>query len=354
MDGEHEEWPLKPSPVDLSGSGRTATGLATDIPSGAASEPAPRGDLEARLRAEVLTVLRDAVTNGGAAFENPHLIRCWESLDCDKTSCREALRDNRRCWQVAGTYCGGKAQGDFVRKHADCSGCEVFERATPTLVEELGEHLNNLIFLLRQERERKRRDQVRIARLSGEVAELRGTLAAKEHALRAALASDPLTGLLNVRQLDELLEKEFGRCRRMGKDLALLVVDIDRFDDFNEAFGHREGDRVLRFLAELLGEATREADAAFRVGGEVFALLLPDSDETIAWRVGERVRRRFAEARFEIARTGTTPKRIGAATASVGICSARRCETASELRDRAGQAVYRAKADGGNAVVRWA
>jgi PleD family two-component response regulator len=92
-------------------------------------------------------------------------------------------------------------------------------------------------------------------------------------ALRGQSIRDPLTGLFNRRYLEETLERELRRAIRNKRSLAVLMVDIDHFKQFNDAHGHQAGDTLLRAFGDFLGERTRGQDVACRYGGEEFAVI---------------------------------------------------------------------------------
>jgi diguanylate cyclase (GGDEF)-like protein len=119
---------------------------------------------------------------------------------------------------------------------------------------------------------------------------------------------DALTGLLNRRAFDEALAKAMDRSRMTGDPLSVLVGDIDEFKDFNDRFGHLEGDRVLQGVAEALRAALRRPDVAYRWGGDEFAVILPEADRDGAEQVAERVRAAVARA------TGPAGVPLGLAT----------------------------------------
>jgi diguanylate cyclase (GGDEF)-like protein/putative nucleotidyltransferase with HDIG domain len=112
--------------------------------------------------------------------------------------------------------------------------------------------------------------------------------------------TDPLTGLLNRRALEELLDMELERATRAGRPLSVIVGDIDSFAAVNERQGHAAGDSALQLVAGDCLKWKRRIDQAARIGGEEFALLLPETDERGAFIVAERLRRAthrtFAEA----------------------------------------------------------
>jgi diguanylate cyclase (GGDEF)-like protein len=107
--------------------------------------------------------------------------------------------------------------------------------------------------------------------------------------------TDPLTGLYNRRLFGETFEKELNRARRYGQPLGLVIVDLHRFKEVNDQHGHPRGDEVLRATAATLKKALRTSDSAFRIGGDEFALLLPQTDAPQALALSRRVETVFAE-----------------------------------------------------------
>jgi diguanylate cyclase (GGDEF)-like protein len=129
--------------------------------------------------------------------------------------------------------------------------------------------------------------------------------------------TDPLTGLSNYRFLKQALRREVERASRFSRTLAVLALDVDRFKEVNDTYGHGVGDAVLaEFARRLLGEI-REVDFAFRQGGEEFVVLLPETDAAggalVAERLGAAVRRPPV-----ITSTTTGPQRI-TVTVSIGV-----------------------------------
>jgi diguanylate cyclase (GGDEF)-like protein/putative nucleotidyltransferase with HDIG domain len=145
--------------------------------------------------------------------------------------------------------------------------------------------------------------------------------------LRELAELDPLTGLLNRRGFEDGLE-------RRRETLALLICDLDHFKRVNDTLGHPAGDDVLRRFADLLRACTREDDAAIRLGGEEFALVLSGVGEREALAVAERLRREVA-AEF---RDFPVPVSV-----SVGIADSGRCDGAESLVRAANRALYAAK-----------
>jgi diguanylate cyclase (GGDEF)-like protein len=114
-------------------------------------------------------------------------------------------------------------------------------------------------------------------------------------ALQLNAVTDPLTGLYNRRLFGESFEKELNRSRRYSSQLGLVILDLHRFKEVNDKYGHPRGDEVLRAVATTLKKALRPSDSAFRIGGDEFALLLPQTDVEQALALSRRVEAVFAE-----------------------------------------------------------
>ena len=120
---------------------------------------------------------------------------------------------------------------------------------------------------------------------------------ARLYEVQQDLASrDPLTSLRNHREFHESLARELERCRRYGGRLSVALFDLDGFKAVNDVSGHAEGDRVLRRTAEVLSDSCRSSDIAFRIGGDEFALLLPETDAADAHAVAERAAEQFGSS----------------------------------------------------------
>jgi len=114
--------------------------------------------------------------------------------------------------------------------------------------------------------------------------------------LQLNAVTDPLTGLYNRRLFGEAFEKELNRAKRYGQPLGLVMLDLHRFKEVNDKHGHPRGDDVLVAAADTLRKALRTSDSAFRIGGDEFALLLPQTDATQAHALSRRVEAVFAES----------------------------------------------------------
>ena len=113
--------------------------------------------------------------------------------------------------------------------------------------------------------------------------------------LQLNAVTDPLTGLYNRRLFSEAFDKELNRARRYGLPLGLVILDLHRFKEVNDKHGHPRGDEVLRSAAATLKRALRTSDSAFRIGGDEFALLLPQTDAEQALALSRRVETVFVE-----------------------------------------------------------
>jgi diguanylate cyclase (GGDEF)-like protein len=159
--------------------------------------------------------------------------------------------------------------------------------------------------------------------------------------------TDPLTSLANRRVFDEVLDREIRRSRRYRWPLTVLFLDLDRFKDVNDAWGHLLGDLVLERIGDILRRTVREADIACRFGGEEFAVVLPETARLGGYAVAERIRRRVEEA-FSGAPVGGHAIPM---TVSCGLaCFPDDGLHASEIVSRADEALYGAKRAGRNRV----
>ncbi len=156
---------------------------------------------------------------------------------------------------------------------------------------------------------------------------------------------DALTDLNNRRHFIELADNEIARATRHGRALSLCILDVDLFKPVNDRYGHISGDEVLRQIAGLLREQVRNDDIAARIGGEEFALLLPESDAEAARVFADRLREVIAATLFS---PGGEPQHI---TVSIGIAAlAENRDTRPTLMAAADTALYRAKSEGRNRV----
>ncbi len=188
--------------------------------------------------------------------------------------------------------------------------------------------------------------------LAGRLSHLRHRLRQQRSELRQALARiedlatrDPLTGLINRRHMEELLEQEHQRSVRAGHPFCVAVIDVDRFKVLNAMHGRSTGDEVLCALAREMLAAVRLSDRLSRWGGQKFVLLMPDTRATLARGGLERVRERVAAVLV------TSGGAALSATVSIGLSEHHAGETVSQALERADRALYEAKAQGRDRVV---
>lgn len=156
---------------------------------------------------------------------------------------------------------------------------------------------------------------------------------------------DGLTSVANVRYLNEFLEREFARSRRHGRDLAVVLLDIDFFKKINDSLGHLTGDYVLRELARVIESRVRRDELFARYGGEEFCLVLPETSLEGARGYAEIVRKSIAEHKFVF--DGTDVE----VTVSCGVaCFTPDMSRPVDIIRAADEALYRAKRNGRNRV----
>lgn len=166
-----------------------------------------------------------------------------------------------------------------------------------------------------------------------------------ERRMESMAHTDPLTGLLNRRSMEQRLREAAHSFQRTGRSFSLVMADVDRFKRVNDLHGHAAGDRVLRAIAGLFGERLRGNDAVARWGGEEFLLLLPETDLTAACEVANRLRA-TAEARL----SGTAG--LGdSVTLTFGVAVFDRPMRVDACLKQADEALYAGKAEGRNRVV---
>jgi diguanylate cyclase len=156
---------------------------------------------------------------------------------------------------------------------------------------------------------------------------------------------DPLSGLVNRRSFEMTLEREMDRVARSGEPALLLVLDIDHFKAVNDTHGHAAGDLVIKAVGDAVAQAVRPMDTVARVGGEEFAVVLPNCPSSFGPTVAERIRASVAARVVPL-----TPGTNLTVTVSLGGAFAPQWVRSSPLlwMERADRQLYRAKAEGRN------
>jgi len=201
-----------------------------------------------------------------------------------------------------------------------------------------------------QELEARVRAMLRIKRLQDELDLKNRELEVANKRLRKLSITDGLTELFNHRHVHELLQEEFERSRRTEEPLAVTMIDLDKFKNVNDTYGHPTGDVVLYETARILRETAREIDMVGRYGGEEFIVILPNTDEEEAAAFAERVRSAVETHVFRDEDVGVELRM----TCSSGVASfpVPGVQTPEQLLKLADEGLYMAKESGRNRVVR--
>lgn len=245
----------------------------------------------------------------------------------------------RRCWEV------------FQRGQGPCSFCTnpvllgPDGRPGPPYVWEYKNPVNQRWFLCRDRAiywTDGRLVRMQIATDITDRKEMEMALKAAHREARAAALRDELTGLYNRRAFFELGERLLVRAKRQYSPLAILMCDLDHFKKINDTYGHEAGDQVLRAIGQLLREKVRDSDIAARIGGEEFALLLPETSVREAMNLADRLLQLLRSLRVE--HNGQTIR----PTASIGLAMKQPQDTHNleQLLSRADHAMYLSKAAG--------
>ena len=202
-------------------------------------------------------------------YSGSDLLKCWEFKNCKETDCPSYDSLNLRCWQVSGTFCGGKVQGIFAKKFGDCRKCEVYTYAFKNKINNIGESFNNMMTLLQNKH-----------------AELKDL----NNKLNDIANVDHLMQIGNRRFFQERVEAIHQMALRYQHYYSIIVCDVDNFKMYNDTYGHQKGDYVLIAVANLFKKVLRKTDEIFRWGGEEILVILPEQALTDALKVAETLR----------------------------------------------------------------
>jgi len=177
-----------------------------------------------------------------------------------------------------------------------------------------------------------------------EIDELKGDL----ERMRREAMTDGLTGIANRKLFDLELRKSSMNAMANGEDLALLMMDVDHFDRFNEHYGHQVGDQVLKLVAVTISECIKGQDTAARYGGDEFSVILPRTNLENAMRLAEHICKRLSSKNVVNRSTG---ERLGKITMSAGVALFEYGEPVSQLLVRADRTLQEAMHNGYNQVL---
>ncbi len=164
-----------------------------------------------------------------------------------------------------------------------------------------------------------------------------------EKKLTQLMQTDPLTDIANRRHFEAICQQEITRAKRYNQPLCLAMADIDKFKSINDTYGHSVGDCVIQSFANLMKTESRESDLPARIGGEEFALLMPQTQIGDALNMIERLRQTFSTTEHcDCEQT---------VTASFGLIQFQSQDTLSEMLRRVDKALYQAKSNGRNQTI---
>ena len=178
----------------------------------------------------------------------------------------------------------------------------------------------------------------------GKLRRMTASLSAKSQTLEQAALTDALTGIQNRRYFDDALKEYLIEFRRIEKPIGLMILDLDHFKQINDTYGHHVGDEVLKAVGKCLKDLTRYHDVVARLGGEEFAIIVPNIDGELLQKLAERVRRAISALPITSGNIRLT------ITTSVGLAIWDRRETAEQFVERADKMLYEAKRQGRNRV----
>jgi diguanylate cyclase (GGDEF)-like protein len=221
--------------------------------------------------------------------------------------------------------------------------------AAPLGANEQGDRVSGIVSVARGDRAFTHGERELFAYLTNQASVSVENVDLHETVQRQAV-TDELTGLFNHRRFQEVMAIEVERARRYGHEMGLIMLDIDNFKQVNDVYGHLQGDMVLREVARVLRQSSREIDEPARYGGEEMAVALPQTDLEGAYQFAERVRRAVEGIELPLP-TGNRALRV---TASFGVASLATADRPDKdaLVAAADRALYEAKRAGKNRTVR--
>lgn len=204
--------------------------------------------------------------------------------------------------------------------------------------------VNLLMTATRQMEARNQNLQTHLQRSGEQITELRSTI----ETIHAVSVTDQLTEIGNRRSFDDHLREYAMHGMEAGEPLCLLFLDIDKFKNFNDIWGHAFGDQVLRLFASCMKQTVGKRGFCARYGGEEFAVLLPNTDIPEAVKVANAIRKSISGREIVNRSNG---QKVGTVTVSIGVAQFAHGEPLASLVERADAGLYAAKANGRNRVI---
>ncbi len=234
----------------------------------------------------------------------------------------------------------GRSSADYSAQLVDASG-ELLQCQTQDDLRALIKNLMSHTQLIVQ-KNKSMADQ--LEKSADEISILRQDLAKVE----VEANTDALTSLANRKHFDQRLALDAAAATEEDQPLCLLLTDIDHFKKFNDTYGHRVGDEVLKLVGRCLRDNLKGKDLPARYGGEEFCVLLPSTNLVDAEMLAETIRAALASREIKNKKTGDS---FGKVTLSIGVAQFRPGESLDDFVRRADQSLYKAKAMGRNRVV---
>jgi diguanylate cyclase (GGDEF)-like protein len=270
---------------------------------------------------------------------NRKRIACWKVKNCQDKECPVYGSKLLRCWLVSKTKCCDAKDRASEEKLKLCERCPVFSAQDSKSIEG--------VLLVDNYLSAQPIDQKAVTLLSI-VAHSIGIAVNNAKSYSSVLRDsmhDDLTGLYNRRYFNERLMEEVDRAERHGGDFSLLMIDIDKFKNVNDNYGHPVGDKVLVAVAEVLSGKLRKTDLLARYGGEEFVIILFNTQKEKALEIAEKLR--CAVAEFPLLDAEKIKMTVSIGVATLGLDS----NTLDELLSDADKGLYNAKSQGRNRVA---
>jgi len=321
------------------------------------------GQLEARLhelqleRSRLQEVLRRVGDTAGKGLDLPALLAAvLESLrdgagaDCGRVRLYDVPEPRGRSAAQIGNLANfeqvmkaAESAARAAEEEAETQMGDLYALARPLHASDSADGLLGVIAIARPGRRFSDADKDLFSHLANQAA-----LSVENNDLHEAVqrqaVTDELTGLFNHRRFQEVITMEAERTKRFDHELGLIMLDIDNFKRVNDTYGHLQGDQVLREVARVLRDSSREVDEPARYGGEEMAVALPQTGLQGAYDFAERVRQRIERLELPLVEGEGTLK----VTASFGVASMNRAGDKDSLVGAADAALYRAKRAGKN------